>query len=196
MFEKLKRDICQLQTERLIIRQWKEDDNVPFAAMCADPNVMRYFPATLSEDESVQLAHKATSLIQKNGWGFWAVERKDTGQFIGLAGLHYQDLDIPDTPFIEIGWRLAADQWGKGFAPEAAQRALSYAFDELQAPAVYAFTTLANQPSRRVMQKLGMSDCQKNFMHPKLPHDHSLAEHCLYRITRQEWLMLNTPDRL
>ncbi|MEI8595356.1 GNAT family N-acetyltransferase [Photobacterium sp. Hal280] len=191
MIETLKRDICQLQTERLIIRQWQADDHAPFAAMCADPNVMRYFPAPLSEAESVQLAQKATALIEQNGWGFWAVERKDTGQFIGLTGLHYQDLDIPDTPFIEIGWRLAADQWGKGFAPEAAQAALRYAFESLQAPAVYAFTTLANQPSRRVMEKLGMTDCEKNFMHPKLPHDHALAEHCLYRITRQAWLQLN-----
>lgn len=191
MIEKLKRDICQLQTQRLILRQWEEGDSVPLAAMCADPQVMRYFPATLGEAESAQLAQKATALIEDNGWGFWAAERKDTGQFIGFVGLHYQDLDIPNTPFIEIGWRLAADHWGKGFAPEAAECALKYAFEQLQAPAVYAFTTLANQPSRRVMQKLGMSDCQQNFMHPKLPRDHALAEHCLYRITQQEWLQLN-----
>ncbi|KDM92292.1 GNAT family N-acetyltransferase [Photobacterium galatheae] len=179
----------ELQTPRLIIRPWKAADLVPFAAMSADPAVMRYFPSTLTEEESQQAADRAQSLIEEKGWGFWAVELKETGAFIGFVGLHYQDSEIPNAPFIEIGWRLASEYWGRGLAPEAAERALQFAFDELNASDVYAFTALPNQPSQRVMQKLGMTDCQQNFLHPKLPADHPLAEHCLYRISRTEWLV-------
>ncbi|GAB6260298.1 GNAT family N-acetyltransferase [Photobacterium sp. R1] len=181
--------MIELQTPRLIIRPWKDEDLVPFAAMSADPAVMRYFPSTLSEEESQQAAHRARALIEEKGWGFWAVELKETGTFIGFVGLHYQDSEIPNAPFVEIGWRLASEYWGQGLAPEAAERALQFAFDDLNAPDVYAFTALSNQPSQRVMKKLGMTDCLQNFLHPKLPADHQLAEHCLYRISRSEWLV-------
>ncbi|WP_249199206.1 GNAT family N-acetyltransferase [Photobacterium sp. GJ3] len=181
-----------LETERLLIRPWENKDAAPLAKMGANPQVMRYFPSVLSQEESEALRHRAQSLIEENGWGFWAVELKTTGQFIGFVGLHAQDLAIPNTPFVEIGWRLDAEHWGKGYAPEAAQRALQYAFESLDAPDVYAFTTVTNLPSQRVMQKLGMTDCEQNFLHPKLPADHVLAEHCLYRITRAEWQQKKT----
>lgn len=129
-------------------------------------------------------------LIAERGWGFWAVEIKATGQFIGFVGLHYQDENsgIPHAPFVEIGWRLDAEFWGVGYAPEAAEKALEFAFTTLNCAKVYAFTALPNLPSLRVMQKLGMENTGQDFNHPKLESGHPLERHCLYRMTKQKWL--------
>ena len=179
--------MIELETDRLILRQWKKSDYLAFAEMTADPLVMKFFPNVLSKNESDQLASKIESLINDNGWGFWAVELKETSTFIGFVGLHYQDQDIPNSPFIEIGWRLSSNFWGLGYAREAAQAALRFAFEELNETAVYAFTTTINQPSRNVMTKIGMVDINQDFNHPKLPDDHELVRHCLYRITSEMW---------
>jgi RimJ/RimL family protein N-acetyltransferase len=176
-----------LETERLILRQWKQSDYSSFAKITADPEVMRFFPAVLSREESDKLAHKIETLISERGWGFWAVELKNTFEFIGFVGLHYQDQNIPNTPFVEIGWRLSSKHWGKGYAPEAAGEALKFAFAELKHTEVYAFTTLQNEPSRRVMTKLGMVDTGLDFDHPALAKDHPLERHCLYKITNTMW---------
>lgn len=179
-----------METRRLILRQWTVTDYQPYAYLNADPHVMRYFPDTLSQDESIKQAQLIQDLIEQRGWGFWAVELKQTGQFIGFVGLHYQNeySGIPRVPFVEIGWRLAADFWGKGYAPEAAQKALEFAFENLAISQVYAFTALANTPSQRVMTKIGMSNIHQDFDHPKISKTHPLARHCLYKITRREWL--------
>ncbi|WP_232799695.1 GNAT family N-acetyltransferase [Motilimonas sp. E26] len=179
--------ITSLGTQRLILRQWQDEDYAPFAQMSADENVMRYFPNILTRADSDALADKAKGLIADNGWGFWAVELKETGEFIGFIGLHCQEDAIPNTPFIEVGWRLAKQHWGKGYAPEGAQAALAFAFEQLDQPAIYAFTTLTNLPSQRVMTKLGMINIEQNFLHPKLAPEHPLAPHCLYRITKQQF---------
>ena len=181
-------DEIELETQRLLLRQWQTHDLVPFARMSCDPLVMRYFPSLLSKPESDALAAKAKGLIAEKGWGFWAVELKSSHEFIGFVGLHYQEDTIPNTPFIEVGWRLDKAFWGKGYAPEAANAALNFAFKTLEQTEVYAFTTLTNQPSQRVMEKLGMVNQAQNFSHPKLPPTHPLAPHCLYKITRQQWL--------
>ncbi|MGR5142241.1 GNAT family N-acetyltransferase [Photobacterium sp. DNB23_23_1] len=179
-----------LETDRLILRQWKRDDYPDYANLNADPTVMQYFPAVLSQQESDAQAARITQLIAERGWGFWAAELKSTGKFIGFVGLHSQDLHsgIPNAPFVEIGWRLAKVHWGKGYAPEAARKALQYAFEQLRVPSVYAFTALPNTPSQRVMDKIGMVNIGQDFNHPKLPQGHSLQRHCLYQITQETWL--------
>ncbi|MCJ2376385.1 GNAT family N-acetyltransferase [Vibrio sp. ZSDZ34] len=179
-----------METSRLILRQWKKDDLRPYAKLCSDPHVMRYFLTTLSQEESYQQANKIQRLISEKGWGFWALELKSTGQFMGFVGLHWQDEEsgFPQAPFIEIGWRLSSEFWGFGYAPEAAQKALQFAFEVLEVPSVFAFTTLQNIPSQRVMLKLGMVNTGQNFNHPKVKKGHQFEQHCLYQITKQKWM--------
>ena len=183
-----------LETERLILRQWRNDDYIPYAKLNADPSVMRFFPSTLSEQESNEQADRIKSLINNNGYGFWAVELKSCGKFIGFVGLHKQDehSGIPNSPLIEIGWRLSTEYWGLGYAPEAAKVALAFAFEKLSLREVYAFTALPNEPSQRVMTKIGMDNINQDFNHPKLPPGHVLERHCLYKITKEQWLGKST----
>lgn len=178
-----------METERLILRQWKDDDLRPYAQLNADPKVMKYFPAVLSKQESDVQAGFFRQFISEKGWGFWAVELKETGQFIGFVGLLSNDESsgLPNTPSIEIGWRLSSEFWGFGYATEAAQKALEFAFKTLLAPSIYSFTALQNEASQRVMQKLGMENTNQDFNHPKLPTGHWLERHCLFNITKQQW---------
>ncbi|HBV75745.1 MULTISPECIES: GNAT family N-acetyltransferase [Vibrio] len=173
-----------INTPRLLLRQWNESDLAPFIQMGQDPDVMRFFPSVLTQDESEALMKKIMALIDENGWGFWAVEIKETKEFIGFVGLNAVENDLPCTPFIEIGWRINKPFWGQGFAPEAAKAALEYAFTELNQKSVYAFTAKQNSPSRRVMSKIGMVNTRNDFDHPKLPDGHILQRHCLYCIGR------------
>jgi len=178
-----------MKTKRLILRQWCEADFAPFARMNADPEVMRYFPSVLSDEESHALAQRGHDLIAQKGWGIWALEAQKDNRFLGFVGLHAQAADsgLPDAPFIEIGWRLCASSWGNGFATEAAHCALQFAFEQLDVSAVYALTALVNVPSQRVMQKLGMQNTGKDFDHPKLAKGHRLERHCLYRLEKAQW---------
>lgn len=171
-----------LKTERLVLRDWRKDDKAPFYQMSQDTEVMRYFPALLSREESDALADKAQGLISQNGYGFWAVERQDTGEFIGFVGLHHQpeNSGIPNAPMTEIGWRIARPHWRQGFAHEAARKAMQFAFSELALSQLYAFTTLTNLPSQSLMRKLGMHNLNQDFNHPKLAKGHPLARHCLF----------------
>lgn len=184
----------KMETDRLVLRQWKKEDYKPYSDLCSDAHVMRYFVNPLSREESNKQANKIQSLILDKGWGFWAVELKATGDFIGFVGLHSQDADsgFPDAPFIEIGWRLSSGFWGFGYAPEAAEKALQFAFEEIDVPAVYAFTTLQNIPSQRVMMKLGMVNTNRDFSHPGIVVGHPLERHCLYKITKEQWLGKNS----
>ncbi|PWI31727.1 GNAT family N-acetyltransferase [Vibrio albus] len=179
-----------LETERLILRQWKREDYAQFAKLNADPRVMRFFPSVLNLEESNKVADHIRGLIEENGWGFWAVELKSGGQFIGFVGLNYQPSShsLPETPFVEVGWRLSSKYWGKGLAPEAAGKALDFAFSELGLDSVYAFTPLINKPSQRVMQKLGMQNTGNDFNHPKVERGHRVERHCLYKISKERWL--------
>ena len=184
--------IHKLQTPRLYLRQWQASDFAIFAQINADAEVMRYFPKVLSSKLSDTIAHKCQQLIEKNGWGFWAVSLKDcaseTDNFIGMVGLNNTHADMPFAPSVEIGWRLHKDYCGQGYATEAAQAALQFAFETLALNAVVAFTAVINTPSQKVMQRIGMIDTQENFYHPMLAADHKLAEHVLYKINRQQWL--------
>ena len=181
--------IPQVRTERLLLREWREADKAPFAALNADPVVMRHFPSTLTTEESNTMVDLLVAGWQQRGYGLWAVERVDTGDFIGFIGLSSPRWTTSFTPCVEVGWRLAASQWGNGFAPEGARAALHHAFTHLELPndEVVSFTTTLNTNSRRVMEKIGMvHHPDDDFDHPALP-DWPEKRHVLYRIGRTQW---------
>jgi len=177
-----------LETERLILRQWKDADLPKFSALNCDAQVMEFFPSILSEQESNRMAAKIQQLINKQGWGFWAVEEKTSEEFIGFVGLHKVRTNLPFYPNVEIGWRLAKPFWQKGYATEAAIAAMNYAFETLELKQVISFTAVTNLRSQAVMKKLGMVDVKKNFQHPEIETGNSLREHVLYQISRSQWM--------
>lgn len=180
--------IQELESARLRLRPWRDTDLAAFAAMCADPRVMRYFPGLLSRLESAALIGRVRGHFAEYGYGLWALERKDSGAFIGFTGLLNVGFDAPFTPAVEIGWRLAPEHWGLGYASEAAWAVLRCAFDRLALDQVVSFTTEANLPSQKVMQAIGMqADPAGDFEHPKLETGHPLRPHVLYRINRAQW---------
>lgn len=168
------------ETPRLILRSWKPEDLPLFIAMNKDALVMKYFPATLTEEETGAFYVRIQEEFCRVGWGLYAVELKESGQFIGYVGLHEIGFDADFTPGIEIGWRLAADVHNRGYATEAAkavlQLAKSHGFE-----CVLSFTAEINKPSERVMQKIGMEKV-RTFAHPKLPTASPLSLHVLYRL--------------
>ncbi len=180
--------VIEFDTERLRLRQWRDADCEPFAALNADPTVMEFFPAPLGRAESDATAQRCRELIAERGWGFWAVEIKSTQEFIGFVGLHVPGPGLPFSPCVEIGWRLAAKHWGKGFATEAARGALRIAFEQLRLPEIVAFTAVSNRRSRAVMERLGMREAEHPFECLELPVGSLLRPHCLYRLSRQQWL--------
>lgn len=181
-------DPIALPTPRLRLRQWHPDDKEPFARLNADPRVMEFFPSCLERSDSDALAERIQSLILERGWGFWAVEVLGGERFIGFVGLHIPSPNLPFSPCVEIGWRLAFDHWGKGYAPEAARAALKFGFEALNLPEIVSFTSIRNERSRAVMHKLKMRPDPNPFEHPSLPVGHVLREHCLYRLRREDWL--------
>ncbi|AYC31512.1 N-acetyltransferase [Pseudomonas cavernae] len=181
-------EAIELHSPRLRLRAWRDADLPAFAALNADPAVMRHFPACLSRDESDALAARIRAHFAAHGFGAWALERRDSGAFIGFTGLAQVGFAAPFSPAVEIGWRLARAHWGQGFAREAARAALACAFERLGLDEVVAFTTPSNLPSQRVMQAIGMRhDPADDFEHPQLPPGHPLRRHVLYRLSREQW---------
>ena len=181
--------IRELESARLLLRQWRDDDLPAFADLCADPQVMRYFPSTLSRLESAGVIGQIRGHFAEYGYGLWALQRKDTEEFIGFTGLKHIDFEAPFAADVEIAWRLAKEHWGLGFASEAAWTCLRCAFGQLHLDEVVAFTAEQNQQSEKVMQAVGMQyDHKADFDHPKLPAGHPLSRHRLYRMTQQHWL--------
>lgn len=180
--------LIEFDTPRLRLRQWRAADRKPFAALNADAKVMEFFPALLMPTESDAMADRCEALIAERGWGFWAVETKDTREFIGFVGLHTPAAELPFAPCVEIGWRLAATYWGQGLATEAARGALHVGFERLGLREIVSFAAVGNLRSRAVMERLGMRDTQETFEHPHIPRDHLLRQHCLYRLSRKLWL--------
>ncbi|WP_201530995.1 MULTISPECIES: GNAT family N-acetyltransferase [unclassified Psychrobacter] len=180
-----------IETERLYLRQWQASDFAIFAAMNADPEVMKYFPKLLSAKVSDIIASKCQQLIEDNGWGFWALSLKKGSNkndaFIGFVGLNQTHADMSFAPCVEIAWRLRKEFWGQGYATEAARASLDFAFSELELDEVVAFTAVINKRSQLLMKRIKMTDTQNNFYHPALESNHLLAEHVLYKITRQQW---------
>ena len=177
----------ELETARLKLRQWQAHDLEPFAKMNADPRVMEFFPALLSRAESDAMADRMQALIAQRGFGFWAAELKVSRAFIGFVGLHIPTAELPFSPCVEIGWRLAFPFWGQGYATEAASEALRLAFTELNLPEIVSFTAIGNLRSQAVMRRLNMQRQPGTFQHPDFPAGHPLREHCWYRLSREEW---------
>ncbi|WP_211471818.1 GNAT family N-acetyltransferase [Collimonas humicola] len=181
-------NILQLESPRLLLRQWRDADLPDLATMCADPQVMRYFPAPLNRAQSAALIAGLREHFALHGFGFWALECKDSGALIGLTGLLRVGFTAPFTPAVEIGWRLARQHWRQGYASEAATTALAAGFEQLGLEQIVSFTADSNLPSQRVMQSIGMQhDPSDDFQHPKLADDHPLKPHVLYRITQTQW---------
>lgn len=175
-----------LRSERLLLRPWCQDDYPEFASMSADADVMAHFPALMTAAQSTAVAERFSGELLERGWGIWALERLQDKKFIGFTGLNpFSDLPIVDG--VEIVWRLTRGAWGQGYASEAAQRALRFAFEKLSLMAIDSFTATSNTRSIAVMQRLGMSDTGQTFLHPRVPEDSPLRKHVLYRITREQW---------
>ncbi|SDI80660.1 Protein N-acetyltransferase, RimJ/RimL family [Pseudomonas flavescens] len=179
-------DVIELQTPRLYLSAWRDDDLADLATLCADEQVMRHFPAPLSLEQSQALLARLQQHFSQHGFCFWALRRRHDGRFIGMTGLAHVGFEAAFTPAVEIGWRLLPDHWGQGYAQEAARAALDCAFERLELPQVVAFTTTTNVPSQRVMQALGMQP-SGDFEHPALAPGNPLRSHLLYRIMRGEW---------
>lgn len=177
-----------VETERLILRQWKESDRETFVELNSSKENLPFFPNPFSKDESDKFIDKTISLIEKNGFGLFAVEIKSTGEFIGFTGLHNPTYKTHFTPCTEIGWRLHKNFWGKGYATEAAKGALDFAFNQLKLDEIVSFTATLNTPSIKVMERIGMTrDESGEFDHPNVPDGHILKRHVLYRLKRDQY---------
>jgi RimJ/RimL family protein N-acetyltransferase len=174
-----------LETERLILRRWRDADREPFARMNRDAAVMEFFPGPLSPAESDQMVERIETHFDQHGFGLWAAELRETGEFVGFIGLATPRFEAAFTPCVEIGWRLAPEFWGRGLATEGARAVVRYAFEVLALPALVSFTVPSNVRSRRVMERLGLTrDAQEDFDHPLLAAGHPLRRHVLYRLNR------------
>jgi ribosomal-protein-alanine N-acetyltransferase len=175
----------ELKTARLLLRPWHEADRIPFAALNADPEVMRYFPAPLTRGESDAMVDSILDNFARRGWGLWAVEVTDVAPFIGFVGLNPANFDAPFTPCVEVGWRLAKEHWGHGYASEAARVAVQFGFAGLELDEIFSWTATVNLPSRAVMERIGMThDPAEDFEHPRVAVGHWLRPHVLYRLPR------------
>jgi RimJ/RimL family protein N-acetyltransferase len=177
-----------LTTERLVLRGWTDADKAPFAAMNADRRVMELFPSVLTADESDALIARTMEAFREVGFGLWAAERRRDRALLGFVGLAAPAWEAAFTPCVEIGWRLAFDAWGEGYATEAGRAVLEFAFERLGLTQVVSFATVGNRRSRAVMERLGMShDAADDFDHPRLATGHPLRRHVLYRLSADRW---------
>lgn len=175
-----------IKTKRLILRDWKEGDITPFIEMNKDPDVRRYFPYRATPEESRWFIFESQKDIEDRGFGLFAVERRDTGGFIGFAGIQVLEEDGPLNleffPAIEIGWRLDKKQWNQGFATEAAIGVLKFVKRNTDIREIYALAAKRNQPSINIMKKIGMEKTGE-FEHPLIEYGHSLKSNVVYKIT-------------
>lgn len=175
-----------LRGSRVLLRPWQDSDLAPFAALNADPEVMRHFPSVLTLKQTEELIQRIRGGFDQRGWGLWALEVD--GQFIGFTGLSVPAFDAHFTPCVEVGWRLARAAWGQGYASEAARLAVGYGFEQLGLAEIVSFTAVANQRSRAVMERLGMTnDAADDFDHPRIEAGHPIQRHVLYRLPRAAW---------
>lgn len=174
----------ELQTDRLLLRQWRDSDREPFAQMGASAEVMEHFPALMSRAQSDSFIDRISAHIEREGWGLWALESRETGEFLGFTGLSVPGFDAHFTPTVEVGWRLARTAWGNGYASEAARFALTYGFDMLGLREIVSFTTTTNVRSQSVMNRIGMThNPVDDFSHPAIDPSSPLNRHVLYRAT-------------
>ena len=175
-------DIIETDTPRLRLRQWRDSDLAPFFELAGDPLVMEFLLPLPTRADSDAAVARTRSRIDENGWGFWAVEHRESGEFMGFTGLNSPMAELPFSPCVEIGWRLDKTFWGNGYATEGARLVLAYAIGTLALAEVVSFTAHANWRSRRVMQRLRMTHRpEDDFDHPKIAEGHPLRRHVLYR---------------
>jgi ribosomal-protein-alanine N-acetyltransferase len=170
------------ESERLIFRDWLPVDLPEFQRMNADPVVMEFFQGILTYEETDVFYEKIKAEIQSEGYGLFAVELKETCEFLGFIGFHKANLNLGFDPFVEIGWRLKKEAWGNGYATEGAKRCMTYGFEQLGFSDVYSFTSIVNTRSERVMRKIGMKR-KMVFDHPRIEKNHLLCRHVLYHIS-------------
>ena len=171
-----------------MLRPWRDADRAPFAALNADPEVMRHFPAALTRAESDAFVDRIEAHFATHGFGLWATTLRESGTFAGFVGLAVPRFEATFMPCVEAGWRLARAHWGQGIAPEAARRALRFGFEEAGLSEIVSFTSVTNAPSRRVMEKIGMRhDPAEDFDHPSVAEGSQLRRHVLYRLSRKTW---------
>jgi RimJ/RimL family protein N-acetyltransferase len=175
----------QLEAPRLILRPWQQTDRAAFAAMNADPVVMHFFAAPLTREQSDEAIDRYLAALNTQGFSFFAAILRDTGAFIGAIGLQTMRDVVPNLPqpAVEIGWRLTQASQGKGLATEGARTIVDFAFHQLGLSEVVAITAIPNQPSRHVMEKLGMTHRPElDFNHPRVPAGHQFERHTLYSL--------------
>ena len=173
-----------IRTSRLHMRRWKDADREPYAAMNADPQVMRYFPRQLDRAASDGHIEAMESLFDQQGYGLWALEISVTGEFIGFTGLNPMPAGVPGAGGVEVGWRLATSAWHQGYATEAAQAALAVAFGGLDLPEVWSMTAIVNEPSQAVMRRIGMTR-HGEFEHPSIAPGDPLRPHVVYLLRNE-----------
>lgn len=176
----------ELRTPRTLLRAWKDSDLPAWVAMNADPEVRRFFSSVSTQEQALAEAARARENLAQRGWGMWALEVPGvgTGGFAGFVGLNVPGFEAPFMPVVEMGWRLRREAWGRGHASEAAAACAAFAFDVLGLQEVVAFTAPANEPSRRVMRRLGMQhDPAEDFDHPRVAIGHPMRRHVLYRLS-------------
>ena len=177
----------ELRTERLLLRRWQRGDREPFAALNADPEVMRYFDRPLTRQASDRLADRIEGDLECKGWGLWALEQRPSSRFLGFTGLARPTFEARFTPAVEIGWRLARASWGCGFATEAGRTVTTFAFEELSLDELVSYTAEGNARSRAVMRRLGMRhEPADDFDHPHVTDGH-LRRQVLYRLKAPQW---------
>lgn len=182
------RSIPRITTDRLLLREWRPADREPFAAMNADPEVAEFLSKTLDRAASDAFLDRIEAAWEADGFGLWAVERREDGALLGFTGLAAPTFEAHFTPAVEVGWRFARFAWGHGFATEAARAALRFGFVELDLAEIVSFTVPANVRSRAVMERLGMTrDPADDFENPNLPPGHPIRPHVLYRLSRDRW---------
>ena len=174
------------ESPRLGFRMWNESDRALFAKMNDSKEVMRYFPKTLDSKETDDFLNRVQEHFKENGYGLWAVELKDTKDFIGFIGLLTATFEADFTPCVEIGWRLDNKYWNKGYATEGAKACLEYGFNKLNLDTIYSFTAQINKPSENVMKKIGLKKVGE-FKHPRVEDSSLLKPHVLYKIDKDEY---------
>lgn len=180
--------MLEIQTDRLILRPLVEADLDAFAALNSDAEVMRFFPALQSREQTAALIARSAEKWQTNGFGFSAVAFKETRQFIGMAGLNRFEAEVEIAPCVEIGWRFAKSAWGQGLASEAAVAWLKYGFEHIEINEIFSFSPRQNVPSQAVMRRIGMRRTPEfDFEHPMIEAGHPLRPMAVCRLTAQEY---------
>jgi RimJ/RimL family protein N-acetyltransferase len=174
-----------VRTDRLLMRRWLESDREPFAALNADPETMRYFPATMDRAASDAFVEVIETRFENQGYGLWALEVAATGQFIGFTGLNAMPDDVPGAGGVEVGWRLAKHAWHQGYATEAAKAALDVAFRGVGLREIWSMTAVLNEPSQALMRRIGLTEVAR-FDHPRIQVGDPLRPHVTYHLSRPD----------